>query len=753
MAYSYNGINWTAVTTPRFSTQVFGLAGKYLLPQCNSTSTKPSQQITTNFSVATFSNPNRICYTYDQVNWEPSASANNLFSTGANCVGFNGTMWVVGGTSTSAAAYTLGYSYDGINWIGITTSYASIFTSCLGIATNGSIWVAVGQGSCQTAYSYDGINWTPNGTGTAGASPTQTIVWNGSLFIATNANALTNNITYSSDGINWSATSLAATGLYGLASNGQTTVAVGDNGTDNTISYSLDGGLTWTGLGLAIFSETGFGVATNGSIWVSVGQNTDDTNIIAYSFNGVNWFIAPNNPLFSQITNTQFYISWTGSMFLIGASTKVLYSYDGINWNIYPNLSEINSNLRQVASRNLLPYGQSQISKLQPALTDNFIVGLSNGSSSIGYSYDGLVWNSSLSGSSLFTTKGNVAAWNGQLWVAGGQGTNNTAYSKDGIIWYTSSGPFTSCNAIAWNGNLWVAGGTNASNTLAYSYNGTSWTSNGNTIFSTQCNGIAWNGFVFIAVGSGTNTIAFSYDGINWTGLGTSIFSTSGNCIAWNGQNWLAGGSGTNTYAFSTTGITSGSWTGASSTITTQVNAIAWNGFRWIAVGTGTNTIAYTSNSNGTSWTGNNTMFTTSGNSVAWNGSYWILGGTGNNTLVTTKDPATYGYTASKSGNNIFKTTSILNGLASRRILPQIGNTPASRRTLYGSDTTSSGTLNITFSPSQYFAGIPSVTATITGATAGFITVTSITASGFTVNTFNVAGTLTNYSFNWQAVL
>jgi hypothetical protein len=196
-------------------------------------------------------------------------------------------MWVVGGTSASSAAYTLGYSYDGINWNGISSSYASIFTSCLGIATNGSIWVAVGQGTCQTAYSYDGIDWSPNGTGAAGASPTQTIVWNGSLFIATNANALTNNITYSSDGINWSATSLAATGLYGLASNGQTTVAVGDNGTDNTISYSLDGGLTWTGLGLAIFSETGFGVATNGSIWVSVGQNTDDTNIIAYSFNGV----------------------------------------------------------------------------------------------------------------------------------------------------------------------------------------------------------------------------------------------------------------------------------------------------------------------------------------------------------------------------------------------------------------------------------------------------------------------------------
>ena len=72
-------------------------------------------------------------------------------------------------------------------------------------------------------------------------------------------------------------------------------------------------------------------------------------------------------------------------------------------------------------------------------------------------------------------------------------------------------------------------------------------------------------------------------------------------------------------------------------------------------------------------------------------------------------------------------------------------------RYLYGSGTTSSGTLAVTFSGA--FASAPNVTATISGSTAGFINVSSITTNGFTINTYNISGTLTNYTFNWHAVL
>jgi hypothetical protein len=80
------------------------------------------------------------------------------------------------------------------------------------------------------------------------------------------------------------------------------------------------------------------------------------------------------------------------------------------------------------------------------------------------------------------------------------------------------------------------------------------------------------------------------------------------------------------------------------------------------------------------------------------------------------------------------------------------GVTTAPRRILYGTGTTSGGTLAVTFSP-VIFNGAPAVTANITGTTAGLITISSITSTGFTANTFNTAGTLTNYSFNWTAVL
>ena len=70
---------------------------------------------------------------------------------------------------------------------------------------------------------------------------------------------------------------------------------------------------------------------------------------------------------------------------------------------------------------------------------------------------------------------------------------------------------------------------------------------------------------------------------------------------------------------------------------------------------------------------------------------------------------------------------------------------------LYGSGTTSSGSLAVTFSNS--FTSAPNVTATITGTSPGFICVSAITSNGFTTNTYSISGTLSNNTFNWHAVL
>jgi hypothetical protein len=78
----------------------------------------------------------------------------------------------------------------------------------------------------------------------------------------------------------------------------------------------------------------------------------------------------------------------------------------------------------------------------------------------------------------------------------------------------------TICKAVAWNGSLWVAGGEGDETTLVYSDdNGTTWTLsfNGGEIFTTSCDSIAWNGSLWVAGGTGTNKVATSSDGSTWT--------------------------------------------------------------------------------------------------------------------------------------------------------------------------------------------------------------------------------------------
>jgi hypothetical protein len=262
---------------------------------------------------------------------------------------------------------------------------------------------------------------------------------------------------------------------------------------------------------------------------------------------------------------------------------------------------------------------------------------------------------------------------------------------------------------------------------------------------------VVWNGSIWFAVGSGTNTIAYSYDGISWTGIGATIFTTAGLSIGWNGTYLVAGGSGTNTFAYSTTGLTAGTWTGTALILTSQVNAVAWNGYLWVAAGSGTNTIAYSTNS--TSWTaGTNqtSVLSTSGNSVAWNGNYFIVGGAGTNSMAFSSDGINWA--RNRLGTNMFGTANSVLALASRRPLPMLGTAPVARRTLVGAGTTSAGVLAVTFSP-VIFSIAPAVTATIYGATAGLITVDLVTTTGFTARTFNTAGAATNYGFNWMAIL
>ncbi len=289
--------------------------------------------------------------------------------------------------------------------------------------------------------------------------------------------------------------------------------------------------------------------------------------------------------------------------------------------------------LTALAGIALVIFGSIQMTDIAQATTTSpFWVAVGCGpSDTMAYSEDGLTWTGL--GKPVFSSCGGpgpTVAFNGERWVAVGDGANNIAYSDDGITW---TGLGTSVltgygNAVAWNGSRWVAVGDGV-DSIVYSDDGINWTGvTGKSIFSGDGFSIAWNGSMWLAGGQGTNTLASSPDGINWTPLGFPVFTGYTFGVAWNGSMWVAvGDGGPNTIGYSTTADAS-VWTGVGATALSDYgDSVAWNGNRWVAGGHGTNALAYSDD--GINWTGitGNTVLH-EGYSVAWNGTRWVAVGT-----------------------------------------------------------------------------------------------------------------------------
>jgi len=235
-----------------------------------------------------------------------------------------------------------------------------------------------------------------------------------------------------------------------------------------------------------------------------------------------------------------------------------------------------------------------------------WVLGLSgNGNSNIAYSADGIIWKYASNSLNTILTEIYAVASNGSMWIAVGRrtsdGTAHAIYSYDGYNWYESTSAASifgpgGLQAVAWNGTMWVIGG-DGSASLAYSYDGINWKKVTSVV--PYVVGIAYNSSMWIVVGNnntgaGGDCIGYSYDGISWT-LSTSgsDLMKSANDVEWNGIMWVAVtnrlpgspyGPGVGA-AYSYDGI---NWTAASGVIETavgQVVNITWNGSRWFACG------------------------------------------------------------------------------------------------------------------------------------------------------------------------
>lgn len=702
IAYSYDAIKW------------IGLG--------NSLITKPEAihfngyRIVIVGSVGTY----KIIYSDDYgLTWKGTNNKPSLFENIYN-INFYDNIWVACGSYSNDVSSGVIYSYNAKNWLYLNNSSLIDFSNNYynNIEWDGDNMLIMSQllnsnnNGYTLKYNNNIINdsWENNSSLSSilntGINSIQKNIFNenhiilndGLMYICGQSSNFT--LAYSYNGINWYDISNSLfTKCNSITFNGNIYVAVGYG--QNTISISRDG-LKWYGLGTSIFSIEGNFVIWDNNIFIALGEGT---NTIAYSFDGINWY--GSNNIFSIKGNCAIYFK--NKWFVGGEGTNTLaYSDDGINW-INLGSSILNTQVFSFATNGniLVMVGGNNVSiaysynglnwisvsssiLLLPIARDiywnnlfNMWIVVGNGNNNrIIYTYNLIDWFNISNGNSIFSISANSIVWNGYLWVATGEGTNNVAYSYDGITWqkyslfsnlglkivnikkpkydflfpiislgsgthsiaYSIDGfnweglttnIFTETKGIYTNGKLWIIGGS-GNNTMAYSYDGYNWIANGSNIFSIKCNTISWNGNLWVAGGQGINNMAYSYDGINWT-INNLNNMTNIIHIGWNGNRFIACGSGINKLAYSDNGI---NWTfvsNSSNIFNTEALNVIWMFNKWIAVGKTNNSIAY-SIDNGITWTGiGNSIFNVAYD-IAYNGYIGVAVGEGTNVIAYTYD-------------------------------------------------------------------------------------------------------------------
>ena len=265
-------------------------------------------------------------------------------------------------------------------------------------------------------------------------------------------------------------------------------------------------------------------------------------NTLAYSENGISWI-----PSQTGLADACLTIAYDGFTWLAGGIDNtghitIVYSSSGRTW--LPNIG-----------------GSSLFTHSCNALATNgsvWIGGGRNNDAVIGFSYDGLTWNTATTESIFTGTNITVIAYNELLWLAGASTYNNgpvpnaLARSSEGIHWSAidlTGIPIDNVYAICWNGALWVVGGdVNGVSAIIYSTDSYAWfSSTSATVIPSSIRALAWNGLQFVAGGYDSaglgRTLAYSDDGITWTAsTTTNMFPFYCNGVTWDGNRWEAVG-------------------------------------------------------------------------------------------------------------------------------------------------------------------------------------------------------------------
>ena len=285
---------------------------------------------------------------------------------------------------------------------------------------------------------------------------------------------------YSSDGINWTASTLPSSQTWsGVAHKSTNTLVVaaiaGRYDATNAAASSADGGKTWTATTMpssAYWRAIACCPAGPGHAGRFVAVASNGVNTAAYSNDGINWTA-------STLPSAQY---WRGvccrsdGRYVATADSGgvAAYSNDGINWT-------------QVTVPGGAGPGWYGI-----AVGPTRYIMASDNNGFTAYSDNGTSWTSGGNVGEPFPVSVAINS-TGSVAVVAIRNRAKLAYSTNGgVSWTTVAIADDTWNNVTWSAStskfVMIAGGDGSSNQVVYSTNGTSWTSA--TMPSVQ----AWNG-------------------------------------------------------------------------------------------------------------------------------------------------------------------------------------------------------------------------------------------------------------------
>jgi len=511
----------------------------------------------------------------DGLSWTPRTipAQNNIFA-----FRYVGNRYVAMGSLN--AIFT---SPDAITWtprnLGIDGVASQLQDMTLG--ANGRL-VAVGTAGVTARSDDAGETWT---VGSLGAGVTDSVTgatFTLNRYFAASLNA--GRIFSSPDGISWTATTVPATSLRGLAYGAGRLVAVGGagaivtsadgttwaatpSGTTNdllgvnflngrfiavgvlgTILTSTDG-LTWTTRASAgnqsLLQNTTFG---NGR-YVIVGQAGPTGRAILTSTDAVNWTVTIGGP--RQGTNLNAVAASSSTVVAVGNAAAVVSSTDKVTW------TDRTAGAASTVALNDVVYNT----------TEGRFVAVGTGGV-VTASTDGATWalqstSSVISGISLLGLTVSPAIEGGTGYVAVGTGGSifTTTNFGSSTTWIRrTSGTTAQLRKVIYGGGLHVAVGQ--SGTVVTSADAATWTArtSGTTV---QFNDVAFGSSAFVAVG-GSGTVVRSIDGTSWSVVPSFTTANLVSVKFHDGVFIATSNSAGNAYYVSTDGLTwSGRITGA----------------------------------------------------------------------------------------------------------------------------------------------------------------------------------------------